>query len=267
MLNILFWNLRRNAIEDSIADCIVENNVDIVVFSEFNGIDFIKIKKKLGKMYERIMAVQDDRKVTLLAKTTLSVTTVQQQNRYNIYNVKTAVKEYLLVAVHLEDRRNYRAAERIETIRCLVADIEQTEKLLKCSNTIVIGDFNANPYDEELLSKYAFNAVLFKKIIDKCELTNPNSLKKKRFYNPILHYISEDTEMYGSFYYEKEYMTPYWYCLDQVLVRKVLANNINHVEYLKRINTMDLLENAIPNSAISDHLPLLVNLQEVGNGV
>ena len=152
-------------------------------------------------MYERIMAVQDDRKVTLLAKTTLSVTTVQQQNRYNIYNVKTAVKEYLLVAVHLEDRRNYRAAERIETIRCLVADIEQTEKLLKCSNTIVIGDFNANPYDEELLSKYAFNAVLFKKIIDKCELTNPNSLKKKRFYNPILHYISEDTEMYGSFYY------------------------------------------------------------------
>ena len=84
MLNILFWNLRRNAIEDSIADCIVENNVDIVVFSEFDGIDFIKIKKKLGKMYERIMAVQDDRKVTLLAKTTLSVTTVQQQNRYNI---------------------------------------------------------------------------------------------------------------------------------------------------------------------------------------
>ena len=62
-------------------------------------------------------------------------------------------------------------------------------------------------------------------------------------------------------------MTPYWYCLDQVLVRKVLANNINHVEYLKRINTRDLLENAIPNSAISDHLPLLVNLQEVGNGV
>ena len=108
---------------------------------------------------------------------------------------------------------------------------------------------------------------MFKKIIDKCELTNPNSLKKKRFYNPILHYISEDTEMYGSFYYEKEYMTPYWYCLDQVLVRKVLANNINHVEYLKRINTRDLLENAIPNSAISDHLPLLVNLQEVGNGV
>ncbi|WP_373217787.1 hypothetical protein [Ruminococcus sp. 5_1_39BFAA] len=227
LLNILFWNLKRNAIEDYIIDCIVENNVDIAVFSEFNGINFINIEKNLGKMYGRILAAQDDRKVTLIAKNTFSVTILQQQNRYSIYNVKTAVKDYLLAAVHLEDRRNYKSAERIDTIKRLVADIEQTEELLKCNNTIVIGDLNANPYDEELLSKYAFNAVLFKTIIDKSELTNPNSSKRKRFYNPILHYISEDTEMYGSFYHEKDYMTSYWHCLDQVLVRKSLVNSVN----------------------------------------
>ena len=117
------------------------------------------------------------------------------------------------------------------------------------------------------MSKYAFNAVLFKTIIDKSELTNPKTFKQKRFYNPILHYISEDTEMYGSFYHEKESKTPYWHCLDQVLVRKSLANTINHVEYVKKIGTKDLLINAIPNEKISDHLPLLVNLQEVENGV
>lgn len=267
MLNILFWNLKRNSIEGYIVDCIVENNVDIAIFSEFDGIDFEKIEKNLGKMYDRILAVQDDRKVTLIAKTTFSVTLMQQQNRYNIYNIKTAVKDYLLAAVHLEDRRNYKSSDRIETIKRLVADIEQTEELLKCNNTIVIGDFNANPYDEELLSKYAFNAVLFKRIIDKSEMTNPKSLKRKRFYNPILHYISEDTEMYGSFYHEKDFMTPYWNCLDQVLVRKGLANRVNHVEYLKTINTKKLLKNTVPDEKISDHLPLLVNLQEVGNGV
>lgn len=267
MLNILFWNLKRNAIESYIIDCIVENNVDISIFSEFDEIDFIKIEKNLGKMYARILGVQGDRKVTLIAKTTFQVISVQQQKRYNIYNIKTAVKDYILAAVHLEDRRNYEIADRTRTIRCLVADIERTEKLFKCNNTIVIGDFNANPYDEELLSKYAFNAVLFKTIISKSELTNPDSFKLKRFYNPILHYISEDTGMYGSFYYEKGHMTPYWHCLDQVLVRKSLVNSVNHMEYLKRINTKDLLVNAIPNRKISDHLPLLVNLQEVGNGV
>ena len=50
------------------------------------------------------------------------------------------MKDYLLVAIHLEDRRNYKTADRVETIRHLVADIKKTEELLKCTNTIVIGD-------------------------------------------------------------------------------------------------------------------------------
>lgn len=81
-------------------------------------------------MYRRIFAVQADKKVTLIAKSTFSVTIIQQQNRYNIYNVKTALKDYILVAIHLEDRRNYKPAERIETIKSLVADIEETEEIL-----------------------------------------------------------------------------------------------------------------------------------------
>ena len=145
--------------------------------------------------------------------------------------------------------------------------IEETEKLFECSNTIVIGDFNANFYDEELLSKYAFNAVLFKTIINKKELTDIQGLKKRKFYNPILHYLSEDTGMYGSFYYEKNYITPYWHCLDQVLVRKGLIDSIYHMEYLKKIGKKDLLEKEIPNKKISDHLPLLVAFSEVKDEV
>lgn len=266
LLNILFWNLGKNAIEEYIIDCIIEKSIDIAVFSEFEGIDFEKIAMNLGGFYNYVCwEGQQDRKVTLVAKTTFCVELIQQQDRYNIYNIKTAVKDYLLAAVHLQDRRNFNTADRLETIRYLVADIEKNEDLLKCDNTIVIGDFNANPYDEELLSKYAFNAVLFKMLIDKNEFTNPRSFKRKRFYNPILHYISENTEMYGSFYYDRESITSYWHCLDQVLVRKDLADNIVHVEYLKRIGKRELLKNTIPNRQISDHLPLIVNLQEVEN--
>lgn len=267
MLNIIFWNLKRNAIEDYIIDCIVEYDIDIAIFSEYEGIDFIKIEKHLGNLYQHVVSVQRDRKVSMIAKTTFSIDIVQQQNRYNIYDVKTALNNYLVVAVHLEDRRNYKIADRIDTIKNLVVDIEKTEALLKCNNSIVIGDFNANPYDEELLSKYAFNAVLFKSVINRNEMTSLKGEKKKRFYNPILHYISEDTSMYGSFYYGKDSMTPYWNCLDQVLVRKDLVDSVINVEYIKKIGEKDLLKNTIPNVQISDHLPLLVEIQEVGNGV
>lgn len=267
MLNILFWNLKRNAIEDYIIDCIVENNIDIAIFSEYEGINFLTIESALGNLYTRILGVQADGKVSLIAKKTFIVEVVQQQHRYSLYSVKTGVKDYILSAIHLEDRGNYETEDRVETIKCLVGDIEKTEELLKCNNTIVIGDFNANPYDEELLSKYAFNAVLFKAIIGRSEVTNPNSIKRKRFYNPILHYISEDTEMYGSFYYEQNHMTPYWHCLDQILVRKSLVDSVVDVKYLKKINLRGLLGGKVPNKEISDHLPLVVCLQEVGNGV
>ena len=268
MLNILFWNLKRNSIEKLIVECLVENNIDIAIFTEYNAIDLIEIEKNLGKMYVYVEGVQKDTKIIIIAKTTLEVTIIQQQNRYSLCQVKNAIQEYLLAGIHLEDRRNYKTADRINnTINPLVNDIEQAERTFECDNTIVIGDFNADPYSEELLSKYSFNAVLFKSIIEKREFTNPISLPRKRFYNPMLHYISEDTEMYGSFYYADNYMTSYWYCLDQVLVRKNLVDMINQVEYLKKIGNTNLLKNKVPDKNISDHLPLLIKLQEVKNEV
>ena len=263
MINILYWNLRKNAIEDYIIECIAENDIDIAIFSEYEKIDFKSIENKLGKMYMRISGVQADKKVSLLAKKTLNVTVVQQQHRYTLYSVKTGVNDYILTAVHLEDRRNFATADRNATIQRLVGDIERTEALLCCGNTIVIGDFNANPYDEELISKYTFNAVLFKSVIEKGEFTNPNTIKRKRFYNPILHYISEDTGMYGSFYYDQGHMTSYWHCLDQMLVRKSLINSVTDIKYLKKINSRELIGEMGPNKEISDHLPLVVCLQEV----
>lgn len=157
MVCSMFWNLHRNALEDLIETCVVENDIDVAIFSEFDGVDIDKIEEHLGKMYKHIFEIQNNKKVTLIAKNTLYVSIVQPGERFNIYSVKTGVKDYLLVAIHLEDRRNYKTADRVETIR--------------------------------------------------------------------------------------------------------------HLEYIKRIDTNNLLKNSIPNSEISDHLPLLVKLEEVGNGV
>lgn len=45
----MFWNLKRNAIEDMVITCIAENNIDIAIFAEFDNIDFNKIEESLGK--------------------------------------------------------------------------------------------------------------------------------------------------------------------------------------------------------------------------
>ena len=79
LLNILFWNLGKNAIEEYIIDCIIEKSIDIAVFSEFEGIDFEKIAMNLGGFYNYVCwEGQQDRKVTLVAKTTFCVELIQQ---------------------------------------------------------------------------------------------------------------------------------------------------------------------------------------------
>lgn len=47
----------------------------------------------------------------------------------------------------------------------------------------------------------------------------------------------------------------------------MLSKHYKSCGIFKKINANDLLKNSIPNKKISDHLPLLVNLQEVENGV
>ena len=263
LLNILYWNLNRNSIEDYIVDCIIENDIDIAIFSEFSSIDFSYVEKKIGFMFKRIIGVMKDKKVTLFANKSIDVRVNQIENRYSIYIAKTRLKKYIITALHLQDRWNYETRDRLHTIEKIVADTLLFEKDFKCSNTIVIGDFNAGPFDEELISKYAFNSVLYKPVIMHNEYTNPNSDKIKRFYNPIVNYISESNEMYGSFYYDNDSMTTYWFCLDQILVRKDLVESIKSVDYLKEIKKRKLMKKNVPDKNISDHLPLVVQIEEV----
>lgn len=44
----------------------------------------------------------------------------------------------------------------------MMDEIHGYENVLSISKTIILGDFNANPYDKELLLPNAFNAMLFK---------------------------------------------------------------------------------------------------------
>lgn len=263
MFNILFWNINGNHIENLISNCIAENDVDIAIFTEYGGTDFSKIENDLGKKYTYEKSYIPKTKIAMMRKNTVTVGVHQQQRRYSLYSAETALEKYFIIGIHLEDPFYGYDSTRENTIRNIVADVEKTEKNFEYEKTIIIGDFNVNPYDKEIIDFYCFNAVLFKRLIEENEYTHPRSDKKKRFYNPILSYISEENEMYGSFYYDSSPTTTYWHCLDQIIVRKSLVDNIENIKYLKKIDGKELLSGKKPDSCISDHLPLLVNFREV----
>ena len=130
MLNILFWNLNKNKLENYIVDCIIENEIDIAVFAEFSEIDFTSLEKKMGGKYRYITEIEDDVKLALFAEESLNIKKIQTRCRYNIYEVETNFKKYILTGVHLQDRRNFDADDRKETIEKIVNDIENSVIIL-----------------------------------------------------------------------------------------------------------------------------------------
>ena len=77
----------------------------------------------------------------------------------------------------------------------------------------------------------------------------------------MLDYISEKNGVYGSYYYTSGISTLHWYCFDQVLLRKSLIEKIIDLHYCKEIAGESILtKKGYPNKRISDHLPLLVEV-------
>ncbi len=258
-MNMLFWNLKNNDITEYIVECLIENNIDIAVFSEHKGVDFYKIDKTTD--YNFVESMGGCEKIVMLAKNSIAVEIKQEQSRYALYHITKGSSQYVIAGVHLHDRLNTDTATRIACIGRLVNDISNVERRCKCKNTIIIGDFNANPYDDELLQMNAFNAVLFKDVIRKSETRKVDGITYRRFYNPTIDFISEHTKNYGSFYYSSGSSTPVWHCIDQVLLSKALVDNIVSLSYLRNIGKKTLINKVKPNEVISDHLPLLVEIK------
>lgn len=245
-----------------ILDALEEFDVDIAVFAEHDGVDWPSFKST--SPYHVESGLGGCKKLLLLSKVSWNISIAQEQNRYAIYNVSSpfSQKKYVLCAAHLEDRFTTDSIRRVMTIGRLVNDIQNLEECCKTKKSIILGDFNANPYDTEMLATNAFNSVLFKALIKQKEFTVVNKERFRRLYNPILDYISEDSHMYGSIYNTNKSDSPIWHCFDQVLVTKELVDCIQNVSYLRMISNTSLMANVKPNKCISDHLPLLVVISE-----
>ncbi len=257
-MNILFWNLHNNSNEAWVKEILQEHDVDIALFAEYKGTSFERILPNL-KNYNQYDGLGACEKITLLCKNTAQVIVKREQDRYTLYNCSAEGISYNIAGIHLPAPPASDSNDRKNIIRNIVQDISELELETKNRRTIVIGDFNCNPFDQEVVQKDTFNAVLFRPVIDKQEIITYQGRNYRRFYNPIVHFLSEDTCMFGSIYYSSGSAPLYWNCYDQILVRKELVRNIETLDYIKTINGKKLIKNVRPNENISDHLPLLVS--------
>ena len=261
-MRLLYWNLKANKNESYIAALIRAKDIDIGIFSEYSGTDFSELTcNLLNGEYELHQGYGACEKVILVSKKNIIVDINREQSRYIMYSVRCEACQYIIVGIHLPSNPNSNSDDRKMVIRDIVADLKEQESHHGHKNSIIIGDFNASPFDEELVEKDAFNAVLYRDIIEKKETVTHQGKKFRLLYNPALHYISENDHQYGSFYYTGGIKALYWYCFDQILMTKSLLNSFRGMCYCRTINGKSLLKNVRPNESISDHLPLIAEFE------
>jgi len=124
----------------------------------------------------------------------------------------------------------------------------------KPSKHVIIGDFNMNPFEENLFNEATFMSFREKKYVENSESTKPV------YYNPCWKYMCERRNPKGTIFYEDSMLQ--WSMFDQVLISKQFVNNFRSFEIPSKLGTKKISVSDCKNEKnFSDHMPIKLTME------
>lgn len=263
-MKLLFWNINKKPLINEIKWLCDTYDVDILILAE-NPMDDNNVCSKLNENCDRFFHVpfHPSRRITFYSRYQLDIIT--DSNWGSVRKITHPIGvEFLLVAVHLPSKLHFSTEEQGLYSRRIIDEINSREQEHEHTRTLVIGDFNMNPFDSGMIKSEGFHAVMDKNIALKKHRT-VSGKRREYFYNPMWSRMG-DTSIgaAGTHYYNKS--TPinyFWNTFDQVLIRPSLlpAFNDKNLKIIEIINDESLMKNGKISKQFSDHLPLLIELK------
>ncbi|WP_214660176.1 hypothetical protein, partial [Vibrio anguillarum] len=160
--------------------------------------------------------------------------------------------------VHLPSRRYHSEEQIMAVFRTLYHELSQEEENSRTTRTILVGDFNNNPFDKPMVSFYGMACT---NGIDCSKRTHVTSVgeSKSLFYNPMWSLYSTMKDKPGGHKYSRlEDDVVSWHMLDQVIMRPSMVEYFDFDE-LKIVDStlLGTLVNRNGKPSLSDHLPLV----------
>lgn len=278
MINVMFWNANirnhENVDEDKcinidnvIAAIALEYNCDIIVLAEYD-LDVRNICKKLeaNDIFFSSRDVIGNTHIKIIARNFLKSEIIRDSSRYAIYDFEWGNVHFMLAGVHFPSKLH--DEDRQELIgRQLVDDILDSEKRLKHNNTIIVGDFNANPFENAMISFGYMHAIYDSEIVEKKKVRKCCDMTRQFLYNPMWNLFGDDNLPKGSYYCDTGGVKNlYWNIFDQVLispnvVKSYIRESMKIITSIKDYKLLD--REGIPDKvSYSDHLPLFFSFEE-----
>lgn len=274
-ISIMFWNLNGKDLSEELSDLVNEYLVDILIVAEAQNLDNKLMLNKLESnsidFYDANIISNSDRIFFYTSFDPIYLKPIYEDeaDRISIRKLTLPLSEELIIGgVHLLDQRNYSIESRQAYAQDLKIQIEDIETINSNSNTIIIGDFNMNPFEKGMYQANGLHAVSNVEISKRMK-RKILSKEYTFFYNPSWSLLGDlYNNPAGSYYYNKPgYDSYYWNVFDQVILRPQLINKFSNESYkiISEFNGKSLLsKSGLPNRIeYSDHLPIYFKLENL----
>jgi endonuclease/exonuclease/phosphatase (EEP) superfamily protein YafD len=266
MVKILFWNQYRKDLCELLCETVRASFADVVALIETKAtVDrtLQALRSEISPDFHRPFGLSS--RFHLFSRDpSLDLSEIYDGDRVSLRRLYHGNAELLLGLVHVLDRRNWGELAQFAQVELLVKEIQRREDGEGHRRTILIGDFNMNPFDRAMTLFSGMNAVMALQDAGRGKRV-VQGLEYRYFYNPMWGLFGDRTPgPCGTYYHSNSSDGHYgWNMLDQVLVRPDAMRWFGEVEILRMAGERLLHTKAgrpCKRSA-SDHFPILLTLK------
>jgi exonuclease III len=281
-INILSWNYQGKTNKyklGALRQLATENKADIIVLQEASG---IKISSILNTTHSEISYLKPNGSAgvrVFLKHNMFSHTPAKLGyfNKYALVKLKflNSTETFNLIAVHLYSKVGRSERKQMWENLPFIEEINNWEKSSGTDKSIMIGDFNHNPFDSNMLDPNVINSRDSRQIINHQKKFSSIGTKESFWYNPMWNFLgdhdrySNSDRIPGTYFFNKEDENPIWNLLDGFMVRPSLMNNIDFSssriitgtsshKFIK--STLMKRDESFIHEYYSDHLPIILTI-------
>ncbi len=263
-----FWNLNKKPLQELLRLLVDTFDIDILILAESNIPDdllLITLNNNSERQFTFSSIISSQSLKFLIRYPQNLLTPRLDTNRMSIQEFTPPLGlSVLIVAVHLPSKMFMNDDEQDMLCTELIRQIESIEAQENHRRTIVVGDFNMDPFSKGMTGALGMHAIMDKKVAQGVSRTVMQA-ERHYFYNPMWSVLGDfSAGPPGSYYYRGGIISYFWHMFDQVLIRPGLIEKFDNADLVILTSIGDVTlksSSGFPNSTIaSDHFPLLFAL-------